>query len=82
MAPYAYVGSVTDSATIRADGRIFSQTTEYIFEAARLFFEALQTSLAAPEDFFLPPSDPKALSGLPESTQTLYRPRACEIQPE
>ena len=71
ISPCAYSGSVIDSAYIRADGRKLSASVNQIFSKVATLVTALQPSLAAPADGVLPPTDPKALADLPESSQTI-----------
>ena len=69
IAPCAYIGSIVDSAKIRADGRPHSPRATDIFEMIAPAINSLQPSLAATAQSVLPPRDPHLLAELPASTQ-------------
>ena len=70
-APCAYIGSVVDSAKVRADGRPHSPQINKIYDRIASRLGDLQTSLAAPVGAVLPPSVPHLLAELPASTQNI-----------
>ena len=70
-APSAYIGSVIDSAKVRADGRPHSPQTNEIYDRIASTLGDLQFSLSAPVGAVLPPSYPHLLAELPAFTQKM-----------
>ena len=71
VAPCAYVGSLIQSADVRAIDREHAPTAANIHAEAQRLVDDLQPALAAAAGGVPPPRDPLLLSGMPESPQTV-----------
>ena len=71
VAPCAYVGSLIQFASVRAIDRAHAPTAADIRAVTQRLIDDLQPALAAAADGVPPPRDPRLLSGMPESPQTV-----------
>lgn len=69
IAQCSFVGSIFQSAGVRAVKRRHAPTTDSIFAVAHPLIDSFHLSLAVAEDGVLPPCDSPNLFSFPESTQ-------------